>query len=255
MKATTTIPPAAVAALFVALSGVAVRAEGRPAPAGDCAVARSYDDGTTMTLDAAAGGLLYIGLTNLDFPVPAVIGDTVRVTVDDGLSYRLPAAVIPFGFAVEFANDEVTRALLTKGKWIDFAAVEELRYSLDGSGEALAAVLDCPKLAGRPAPAAPLALAPAAPPPAPQSGKRYAAELDTYARAVDAKEDWADLKKALGGRIAAYDPVLLPRTRQRDGRRFFVMTFPGFASRSDAAAFCQVFTERRRRCVVLDGEG
>ena len=215
-----------------------------------------------MALDAATEGLLYIGLTNLDFPVPAIVGDTVRVTVDDGLSYRLPAVAIPFGFAVEFANDEVTRALLTTGKWIDFAAVEALRYSLDGSAEALAAVLDCPKIAGRSAPAAlpappqPAPPIPHAPGPAqaPPLGKRNAPEQDTKPRAADAKEDWADLKKALGSRMAAFEPVLVPRTRQRDGRRFYVMTFPGFASESDAAAFCRAFVDRRRRCVVTQND-
>ncbi|HRQ82203.1 MAG TPA: hypothetical protein PKZ97_13905, partial [Azospirillaceae bacterium] len=89
-----------------------------------------------------------------------------------------------------------------------------------------------------------------------QTAGRYLAEMDTYARAADAKEDWADLKKALGARLTGREAVLVPRTRQSDGRRFHVMTVPGFAAKAEAEAFCRIFTERRRRCVVRpDGGG
>ncbi|HRJ62362.1 MAG TPA: cellulase family glycosylhydrolase, partial [Azospirillaceae bacterium] len=65
-----------------------------------------------------------------------------------------------------------------------------------------------------------------------------------------------DLKKALGARLTGREAVLVPRTRQSDGRRFHVMTVPGFAAKAEAEAFCRIFTERRRRCVVRpDGGG
>lgn len=256
-------PPCAVAAsaaLAAIVAGAMVAASlpaeaaqlaGRAtgAPAGDCAVMRDYDDGTTMVLDANTPGRIFIGLTNPDFPVPALATGTVKMSVDDGLVYRLPAAPIPYGFVVEMKDDELTRALLRNGRWIDFSAVEELRYSLEGSAETLAAVFDCRRPAPPPA-APPAALAP------PPAAGRYLAEMDTYARAGAAHEDWAALKKSLGARLAGYEAVMVPRARQSDGRRFHVMTVPGFAAKAEAEAFCQIFAERRRRCVVRpDGGG
>lgn len=239
---------AALAAVILAGATLAMNGRAAPAqpangPGGDCAVVRDYDDGTTMVLDANTPGRLFIGLTNPDFPVPALASGTVKMAVDDGLVYRLPAAAIPYGFVVEMKDDELTRTLLRNGRWLDFSAVEELRYSLEGSGETLAALFDCRR------PAAPPAAAPAPAVPQPTAG-RYLAEMDTYARAADAKEDWADLKKTLGARLTGHDAVLVPRARQSDGRRFHVMTVPGFAAKAEAEAFCQIFAERRRRCVV-----
>lgn len=240
---------AILAGATLAMNGRAAPAQPANGPGGDCAVVRDYDDGTTMVLDANTPGRLFIGLTNPDFPVPALSSGTVKMAVDDGLVYRLPAAPIPYGFVVEMKDDELTRTLLRNGRWLDFSAVEELRYSLEGSGETLAALFDCRR------PAAPPAAAPAPAGPQPTAG-RYLAEMDTYARAADAKEDWADLKKTLGARLTGHDAVLVPRTRQSDGRRFHVMTVPGFAAKAEAEAFCQIFAERRRRCVVRpDGGG
>lgn len=266
------IAPRRLAAVWAAPSVAVLIAALNPAtaaqPAGDCAVVRDYDDGTTMVLDANTPGRLFIGLTNPDFPVPALAAGTVKMSVDDGLVYRLPAAPIPYGFVVEMKDDELTRTLLRNGRWLDFSAAEELRYSLEGSSETLAALFDCRRPATPPqsqaqaqAQAQPPQAISNAPPPAPaakpqNAGRRYLAELDTYARAADANEDWATLKKALGPRLAGYEAVMAPRTRQSDGRRFHVMTVPGFAEHAAAEKFCRMFAERRRRCVVRpDGGG
>lgn len=251
--------PRRLAAWSAALAAAAIIALESPAQAappagrsdGDCAVARDYDDGTTMVLDANAEGRLYIGLTNPDFPVPAIASNIVKVAVDDGLVYRLPAAAIPFGFVVEFKDDELTRALLRNGRWIDFSAVEELRYSLEGSGETLAAVFDCRRPAAKPQPSGGQDVAGGQN----LAGGRYLAEMDTYAQAAAAREDWAALKKVLGARLADYEAVLVPRARQSDGRRFLVMTVPGFANQAAAEKFCRMFAERRRRCVVRPDGG
>lgn len=219
----------------------------------DCAVVRDYDDGSTMVLDANTQGRLFIGLTNPSFPSPAVATATVKVAVDDGLVYRVPAATIPYGFVVEMKNDELTRALLRNGRWIDFAAVEELRYSLEGSEEALAALFDCRPRIAAPNAAPPEAGQANARPPATETQAtvgRYYAEMDTYARAADAREDWASLKKTFGATLSGREIVLAMRARQSDGRRFHVMTVPGFADKAAAEKFCRMFVERRRRCVV-----
>lgn len=254
-----------VAAWFAALSPAAGQAQtaweehvlrGPDGAFESCAAVRNYNDGTTMVLDASAEGQFHIVLANPAFSVPALSAESVDVTVDDGLTHRLPASVIPHGFIVDLQPDRLMPTLLAKGNWVDFRGLDELRYSLDGMEAVLTALFDCRDRfakAERGAGAAPSA-APAPSPKPRQDAARYAAELDTYVRADAAMEDWESLKKSLnksGAQLHGRSPVLEPRRRVRDGRKFLVMVVPGFDSETAAANFCGIFKKLQRRCVVV----
>lgn len=266
-----------VAASFLALSPTGGQAQtaweehvlrGPDGAFESCAAVRNYNDGTTMVLDASAEGQLHVILANPAFSVPALSTESVDVTVDDGLTHRLPASVIPHGFIVDLQSDRLMPTLLAKGTWVDFRGLDDLRYSLDGMEAVLTALFDCrdrfitAARAAAPSPAPSLAPSAApsaapAPPAKPRQGlARYAAELDTYVRADAAMEDWENLKKSLsksGAQLYGRSPVLAPRRRVRDGRRFLVMMVPGFDSETAAANFCGFFKKLQRRCVVVGG--
>jgi hypothetical protein len=219
-----------------------------------CAVTRNYAGDDVVSLALGEDGAVLLVLTRLGLQPPPGWRGFITLSVDDGLSHRVPAETVRRSVAMDLTEASALRALLPVGRRLYFMELDDKGYSLEGLDVGLRALADC-VAHRRPAEAA-VADAPEREPEKPPEGtpetKQIIADLDTYVSEAAAQEDWAMMKKKFADVLAGREAGFPIRTRNKDGRAFTVMRFSGFRDQAEAQAFCLAMQARKRACIVRE---